>query len=366
MKSVQPPNSEIVRLLVVEEDADNRDLIVQLLAGEREEFSLDWAMSSRELYEKIDTARYDAVLLNFFSGNGTAQKVLRQLEGKHGSLAVVVLAGANVTWEDEKALGSSIDFLLRRIELSSESLERAVRYAIRNRDQQERLRTFSSQLSHDLLGPAGNVRNALIMFKEELGELGRQPEELLGLVESDLERILSILHGLREFSVSQGGEMALRSMSLSDVIEMAIGGLREDVRGVGQCIYEKDLPEVVVDERLFPLLLGNLIENGLKYNISDDPKVELKVEETQGSVIIRVEDNGIGIDADKAADIFQPMVRLQRRSDFEGTGLGLTISREIAARHGGSLSLESSGGTAGGSVFKVGLPKLKLPEGPLD
>lgn len=75
--------------------------------------------------------------------------------------------------------------------------------------------------------------------------------------------------------------------------------------------------------------------------------------DTDSSVTVSVRDNGIGIDADYGERIFKMFQRLQNRSEYVGTGLGLGICRRIVANHGGTISMVSNGGE--GTEFRFTL-----------
>jgi len=99
----------------------------------------------------------------------------------------------------------------------------------------------------------------------------------------------------------------------------------------------------------------NLLSNALKFVPPGRvPHVRVDARMAGGEVRIRVIDNGIGIAPQHVDQLFQPFRRLHLRSEFEGSGLGLTISQQIAEAHGGRIEVESVPGD--GSVFTVVLP----------
>ncbi len=126
-----------------------------------------------------------------------------------------------------------------------------------------------------------------------------------------------------------------------------------------------DLPEVWGDRVRIGQLLGNLIGNGLKYNRSECPRVEVEWVEAPpdkaeaGFTTIAVRDNGIGIDPKFHARIFELFRRLHTRDEYEGTGAGLAICQKIAQAHGGRIWVESTPGV--GSTFFVNLPLAAEP-----
>jgi signal transduction histidine kinase len=117
-----------------------------------------------------------------------------------------------------------------------------------------------------------------------------------------------------------------------------------------------ELPVIEADAVQMRLLLQNLLGNALKFH---RPGVQPQVKITSqpaaiNAIELKVEDNGIGFDPSYAGELFQPFHRLHGKSTYEGTGMGLTICRKIAERHGGSISAKSDPGN--GSTFTVSLP----------
>jgi signal transduction histidine kinase len=79
--------------------------------------------------------------------------------------------------------------------------------------------------------------------------------------------------------------------------------------------------------------------------------VRVSAEETAGAVRVIVQDNGTGIDAAHVSQVFQPFKRLHKNGEYEGSGIGLSICRKIAERHGGSIEVDTRAGE--GSRFVV-------------
>lgn len=103
-------------------------------------------------------------------------------------------------------------------------------------------------------------------------------------------------------------------------------------------------------------MILNLLINGLKFHPQDVPPwVIVSSRVDTGQVELLVEDNGIGFDVCHAERIFQPFQRLHGRSEYTGSGIGLSICRKIAERHGGTITVETIPGQ--GSSFTVILPQ---------
>src|SRR5262249_4110007 len=127
------------------------------------------------------------------------------------------------------------------------------------------------------------------------------------------------------------------------------------------------LPSVWGDRDRIGQLIPNLITNGVKYNESPNPLVEIEATTEAGAdspddaldcqlgtyIFIAIKDNGIGIEPEFHKTIFQLFRRLHTRDEYEGTGVGLAICNKIVQAHGGRIWVESSPGV--GSTFFVQL-----------
>ena len=103
--------------------------------------------------------------------------------------------------------------------------------------------------------------------------------------------------------------------------------------------------------------MKNLVENGLKFNKSPEPTVTLSSRTNGQSVEILVQDNGIGIEPAYREQVFDMFKRLNHRTDFEGSGIGLAIVKLLTDKLGGGIKIESELGQ--GSTFILQLPTQK-------
>ena len=153
-------------------------------------------------------------------------------------------------------------------------------------------------------------------------------------------------------------------MLLHEVCQACLSLFREQAKQRGLQLSVAIAPNVttcIADQRRLKQILVNLLSNAVKF--TDSGSVTLKVEQTEGMFAFSVIDTGIGIAQEDQPLLFQPFQQLDSSLNrkYEGTGLGLALSRKLARLHGGEITLHSELGR--GSCFTLYLPKVLGAEG---
>jgi light-regulated signal transduction histidine kinase (bacteriophytochrome) len=117
------------------------------------------------------------------------------------------------------------------------------------------------------------------------------------------------------------------------------------------------LPDIMADENQMVQLFQNLVSNGIKF-CEGPPKIHISSGTEPENYIFSVSDNGIGIDQKYFSRIFRIFQRLGKRDEFEGTGIGLAICKNIVERHGGNIWLESEPDK--GTTFYFSIPRREI------
>jgi light-regulated signal transduction histidine kinase (bacteriophytochrome) len=137
-------------------------------------------------------------------------------------------------------------------------------------------------------------------------------------------------------------------------LKRALTNLKIAVEEQHATVTHDPLPEVLADDQQLEQLFQNLVGNAIKYHGDEPPRVHLTAARNDGFWTFSVKDNGIGIDPEHGDRIFLIFQRLQTRSKYEGTGIGLAVCKRIVERHGGRIWVESELGK--GANFKFTLP----------
>jgi len=227
-------------------------------------------------------------------------------------------------------------------------------------EQEELKRAFLSTVSHQLKTPLTSVRMALhILLEEKIGSLTMKQADLVIAAREDSDRLNGIIENLLDIGRIDSGRMEINIQPVHprDLILASTENFRSTARDHGielNAAVPDNLPLVMADKARIGHVFDNLISNSLKYTPSGG-KVTISALEDKEYVKFSVSDTGKGIPAQYLSRIFDRFFRVPGQETGSGTGLGLTIVREIVKDHDGTLNVESIEGQ--GSTFSFTLPR---------
>ena len=141
----------------------------------------------------------------------------------------------------------------------------------------------------------------------------------------------------------------------NEALSCAISNLQAAIDESGTVITKPILPRVWMQSVHLQQVFQNLLGNAIKYRSKESPKIVIDVLRRENEWLFSVKDNGIGIDAQYANDIFGIFKRLHTAAEYSGTGMGLAICKRIIERYGGWIHVESQLGK--GATFLFTVPK---------
>jgi len=189
-------------------------------------------------------------------------------------------------------------------------------------------------------------------YGDKLDELGTSYLETLRTSASRMQQLINDLMQLARVTKSRNSH---GSVELGPVIERVLADLAFTIQSSGaDVVVQENLPTIWGDPIHLQVMFKNLISNGIRYNKSEPPRIEILWELQEPFVRLEVADNGLGIDPKYHVRIFELFERLVTQEEYEGTGAGLAICKKVAEQHGGTIWIESMVG--GGSRFMVTLP----------
>jgi signal transduction histidine kinase len=229
----------------------------------------------------------------------------------------------------------------------------------------EHLAAFAGQVSHDLKNPLASVVGYLHNLSE-VGVVVAEPEAAWctqrALAAS--QRMSDMIGHLLDYA-SVGGSLTLTPVNLAQLVHDLTDDLSDAIASVGGVLaVEGTLPTVPGDRVQLRAVLQNLISNALKFRrLSRPPRVAVSAAGREGSWLVRVADNGIGIPSDRRERAFALLSRVHDESarEIAGNGIGLATCKRIITAHGGEIGLADTPG--GGTTVWFTLPADELTAG---
>ncbi|MDD1609702.1 MAG: PAS domain S-box protein [Methylococcaceae bacterium] len=220
------------------------------------------------------------------------------------------------------------------------------------------LEQFAYAISHDMRQPLRMVTSYLTLIETSLAQqLDEEQQQFLNFAIEGAKRMDAMILSLLDYSRVGHKINAITLVSSRTALNEALAFLEPERKASGGSIaIYGDWSEVMINPDELTRLLQNLIGNALKYHEENAPPcVEVCALTTANSFKVCVRDSGIGIDNKQIDQLFKVFSRLQARSRFEGTGVGLALCRKIVEYYGGNIGVESAGEGLG-SVFWFELP----------
>jgi len=222
------------------------------------------------------------------------------------------------------------------------------------------LQQFAYVASHDLKEPLRMVSSyTQLLERRYKDKLDDKAQKFIAYAVDGANRMQSLIDDLLQFSrvETQGEEFVKTDANM--LLGNVLSGLENSIKENNAVITTDQLPEIYVDKTQIERVFQNLISNDIKFRKKDqEPRIHISARKDKNKWLFSVKDNGIGIDKDFTKKVFIIFQRLHSRSEYEGTGIGLAVSKKIIARHGGKLWFESELGK--GTTFYFTLPVKKI------
>ncbi len=250
----------------------------------------------------------------------------------------------------------------------AERNEQLVRLNAELRSLDEMKSNLLANVSHELHTPLVSIKGYTEMvLKRRLGPLTPEQERGLGVALKNIDRLIEMIDNLLSFSRLEQGETQLRleDVPLWQIIDEAIELVGERIRKKSITVttqYETDELVVRGDRVKIGQVLVNLLTNAVKFN-RDGGRITLTARKgPKGFLEVEVADTGSGIPKDALGKIFERFYQADTspRRRYEGTGIGLSIVRDILRLHGCTIRVASEVGE--GSVFTFTLPQARDQE----
>lgn len=278
----------------------------------------------------------------------------------------------------DQAVTEQIILLRQALEDANRNLEKRVQD--RTAELQEALRklaalnqlksNFIANVSHELRTPLTHVKGYIeLLFTEALGPINEDQRNALDVSQRATNRLQTLIDDLILFSLAARGELTLHLEAVDirkiaeDIVTHAHSKAVDHQIALSTTI-ESNIPLVQADEQKISWVLTQLMDNAIKFTSAGGEVVlDVKNESSPGIIRVSVTDTGIGIPEERFTEIFEPFHQLDGSStrQYGGTGLGLSLVKQIVEAHGSIVGVKSESGK--GSTFSFPLLSASGPKG---
>ncbi|MCO7225883.1 PAS domain S-box protein [Pleionea sp. CnH1-48] len=248
--------------------------------------------------------------------------------------------------------------LEREVRSRTEKLDKMVEHLTHSNQQLEQ---FAFVCSHDLQEPIRMVQSFSQLLASHLKDLDEKSEKYLHFIVDGAERARNMVNDVLTFSRLEKEQLQYEKVPLEELFQRIYRVIYASLEQKGgELSWSAEPPVVVGVATQLEQLFLNLISNGLKFNSSSKPEVCISVVSQGDYWKITVADNGIGISPRYHQKVFEIFQRVNKKSEFPGTGVGLAICQKIVERHHGDIQIESEEGK--GTKFHILWPKRSEAE----
>jgi signal transduction histidine kinase len=313
--------------------------------------------------------RLDVILLDLGLPDSMGFDSFMKIQERMPRLPIVVLTGADDEAAGVEAIRQGVQDYLVKGTSDGKTIARSIRYAIERKQAESALQAkndelaianreleaFSFSVAHDLRNPLNAVIACCsVLSNDPASHLDKDMRTAVDHITNASRRMASIITDLLELSKIARREVITDTVNLSEIAKSVVVQQQafDGARGVNIEITSDLVVEA--DPGLAVILMENLIGNAWKYTAhTEHARIEVgrMVENERECFYVR--DNGVGFDGALVDRLFKPFHRLHSDREFEGTGIGLAIVKNIVDKHGGWIRAEGEAGKGAGFYFRL-------------
>lgn len=381
-------NRDIINVLLVEDNPGDARLMREMLTESNNRFNLEYAQWLSTGLARVIADDIDVILLDLSLPDSQGFDTFVKMHTQAPDVPILVLTGLDDTDMAVKAVHKGAQDYLVKGGVDSETLVRAIRYAIERQqmlvdleqrvkertrelaEANERLKEldqlkskFVSDVSHELRSPITNLSLYLELLEKAKGE---KQAHYLAVLKSQTKRLSQLVEDILNLSRLDAGRDALvfSEVDLNAIARQVAVAYRPRAQTAGLGLFLEPapgLPPVWGDPNQLTQVVTNLVDNAISYTVQGSISIRTQLDGEKGLTCLSVKDTGTSISPEDIAHIFDRFYRGQYATEHNipGTGLGLAIVKEIVDLHGGTVAVTSEEGV--GTTFSVWIPLVEQP-----
>ena len=261
------------------------------------------------------------------------------------------------SYQDEKAkaiIELETKYATQKKEREIEQLNRSQQNLL---SQNEELYGFAGKAAHDLKEPLRMIGSfSSLFYRRYAPSIDKEGKEFLDIVQDAVKRMNLLVGNLLQYAKTGQNLQKREAVDLNEVVETVRKNLQLTIAETRATIEVENLPTLQANLTNMLQLFQNLVSNAIKFKrkeVYPIVKVGVSKNSLNKRYLFRVEDNGIGIEKENQARVFEAFDRLHSKTEYEGTGLGLAICKKIVEGLGGTIWVESVYGQGTSFCFEI-------------
>ena len=352
-------------ILIVDDQQDNIFLLKMLL-NRQPNFVVKSVSNGQEAVDYVHQNNVDIVLMDvmmpILDGNAATKKLRETYDSSE--LPVIMVT----TLSDVENLVKSFefganDYVTKPIEWNA--LKARITSCLKVRDASlhekemmdqtltlnKRLKEFSFSVAHDIRNPLAHIRVLCSTIEEKL----ISPEDGIKKIDELAEKIHTFMDSILEHS-AYGSHEDSTEIDMNQLLKDVISFLTDRIKEKQAVISIDELPKIEGSYGLCFQLIMNLVGNSLKYQAPDKiPEVNISSKTVEDVIVISISDNGLGMTEEDLKVVEEPLTRGQSSEGTEGSGLGLSLAKNIITEFNGKLTINSKLGE--GTTVELSFPR---------
>ena len=351
-----------ITVLLIENNAGNARLIESLLQDSQGyDIEISWASRMDDGLRLAKNKKFDLVLLDVDSKYLSDTETLSYFHTHYPNYPIVALVSTINANKICKYIANGATDILIKNRVTSADLLKSIFTTVLQSNKCKGGVLLLRGMSHYFKTHLTNIKASVDMIsRETFGSVNEKQAELCSLASKNIQKLNALTDDIVEYSQLSNGEYNLRKKrdDIIQTIKEAITIVKRDAEKKGLRIYFEpsvDVPEIEYDHDSIQKVILSALINAIKF--SDQGDIVVECFKKDHMVCTTIKDQGIGIPQQYIKDLFQPFFLVPLNEDYrksQGTGLGLPISKKIAAIHGGDLKIESKKGH--GTTVELQLP----------
>jgi signal transduction histidine kinase len=349
------------KILIVDDAVDTVELLKKRFSAEG--YETEQAYNGEEALQKVPEYRPDLIVLDIMMPKVDGYEVCQRLKADESTRYIPVLMLTAKGEVEHKVKGLDIgadDYMAKPFDYKE--LSARVRSLLASKEAHEKkvveektgaLEQMMDQVAHEIRNPLTSIGGFArkVFNKLPEGDPNRRYMEMIIEDVGVLEGMIKQLIELKSLSISMK-----QPSNINEIIEESLGVFDQEFTNKSvkvEKVLAANLSPVIADRKILKRAFCNLIKNSIEAMEAEPKVLTVGSQQNSDKVDVTITDTGIGIEAEKIQNIFDPLVT----SKIYGPGLGLTFSQKIIQDHGGDISVESELGK--GTTFHISFPSQK-------